>query len=134
MLTLDTSALLAALNGRDPHHSEAVQALRADRGPFVIPTGLMSEATYMIEARLGSLVLDAFFADIQDGAFMMDCGENDLARIRALMSRYGNLPLGYADASVIACAERRAGRVLSYDLGHFLVVAGEGMIRVIGFE
>jgi predicted nucleic acid-binding protein len=45
--------------------------------------------------------------------------------------RYADLPLGFADASVIACAERHGGRVLTLDLRHFGVVAGEGRLTLI---
>jgi len=41
---------------------------------------------------------------------------------------YRNLPLGLTDASVIACAERHGGRLLSLDLRHFVIVAREGKI------
>jgi hypothetical protein len=94
----------------------------------------MAEVTSMIEARLGFDVLDAFLADIQEGAFTPDCGEDDLPRIRALLTRYRDLPLGYADASVIACTERQGSRVLTYDLRHFPTVAREHTIRIVGFE
>jgi len=51
--------------------------------------------------------------------------------IRALTRRYADLPLGFADAAVIACAERHGGRVLTRDLRHFGVVAREGRLIVL---
>jgi predicted nucleic acid-binding protein len=42
------------------------------------------------------------------------------------------MPLGFADAAVIACAERRGGKVLTYDQRHFSVVAREGTIQIVG--
>jgi predicted nucleic acid-binding protein len=134
VLTLDTSGILAAQNERDPHHSEALVALQADSGPFIVPAGIMAEATYMIEARLGPNVLDTFLGDLEEGAFALDSGEGDLPRVRALITRYRDLPLDYADASVIACAERNGGRVLTYDLRHFAVVGRERTVQLIGFE
>lgn len=133
MLTLDTSGVLAALNQGDPHHIEAVAALDEDRGPLIVPAGIMAEVTYMIENRLGDKVVDAFLADLEAGSFTLDCGEDDLSRVRLLIRRYGDLPLGYADASVVACAERQGGRVLTFDLRHFAAMASEGAIRVVGF-
>jgi predicted nucleic acid-binding protein len=76
-------------------------------------------------------VLDAFLSDLESGAFSLDCGEDDLPRVRELVGRYADLPLGFADAAVIACAERTSGRVLSFDRRHFLLVAREGRISVI---
>jgi predicted nucleic acid-binding protein len=70
-------------------------------------------------------------ADIERGAFTLDCGEGDLARIRELVVRYQDFPLGYADAAVVACAERHGGRVATLDLRHFGAVAREGTIQIV---
>lgn len=76
-------------------------------------------------------MLDLFLANLEARAFVLDCGADDLPRIREeVIRRYTDLPLGFADASVIACAERHGGHVLSLDLSHFGIVAREGKIRV----
>jgi predicted nucleic acid-binding protein len=62
---------------------------------------------------------------------VIDCGDQDLARIRMLVNRYDDLRLGFADAAVIACAERYGGRVLTLDLRHFGVVARQGTITIV---
>ncbi len=54
-----------------------------------------------------------------------------MPRIRALARRYADLPLGFADAAMIACAKRHGGRVLTLDLRHFGVVAREGGLIVL---
>ena len=131
MITCDTSGLFSVLDVRDPNHRRSREALRADRGPFLVPSGILAEITYMIEARLGSGVLDLFLGDLESGAYTLEGGEEDLPRIRALVQRYTDLDLGFADAAVIACAERSGGRVLTLDLRDFGVVAREGKIRVL---
>jgi hypothetical protein len=56
----------------------------------------------------------------------------DSDRAQQLTQRYRDLPLGFADAAVIACAERNGGRVLTIDRRHFPVVArGEKTITVL---
>ena len=47
------------------------------------------------------------------------------------MERYADLPLGFADAAVIACAERNGGRVMTFDRSDFDVVAAEGPITIV---
>lgn len=84
----------------------------------------------MIERRLPSQALTAFLRDLENGGYLLDCGEGDFLRIRALVERYADLPLGFADAAVIACAERHGGRVLTLDRRHFGVVAREGHIII----
>ena len=131
MITLDTSGVLALLNRRDPDHHRARSALLEDPGPYVVPAGILAEVAYMIEQRLGLPVLDLFLADLESGAYTLECGEGDLPRIRGLVRRYADLPLGFADAAVVACAERRGGRVLTLDVRDFSVVSREGTISIL---
>ena len=131
MIVLDTSGIFAALAVDDQHHVAAAAALDADRGPYVIPAGILAEVGYMIETKLGAPVLDAFLDDLLEGAFSFDCGEADLTRIRELVNRYADMPLGFADASVIACAERTSGRILTFDRRDFGVVAREGRVQLV---
>jgi len=85
----------------------------------------------MLEQHVGVRFMDLFLEDLESGAYTLECGEEDLPRIRALVRRYADLPLGFADASVVACAERNGGRVLTLDLRDFGVVAREGKIRIL---
>ena len=130
LITLDTSGLFALINRSDPDHRAAVDALAAERPPYIVPAGIMAEICYLIEARLGHDVLDAFLADLCDGAFHLDCGEGDLPEIRRLANRYRDLPLGFSDAAVVACALRSGGLVLTFDRRDFDVVAGEAAISI----
>jgi uncharacterized protein len=128
-LVLDTSAVLALLNRSEPHHVAVKGVLLAAPGDLIIPTGILAEIGYLVENRLSHAVFDLFLEDILDGNFTLDCGNNDITRIRHLSARYSNLPLGYADAAVIACAERLTTGIVSLDKRHFEVVQ-----RELGFE
>lgn len=131
LITLDTSGLFAILNRGDDDHERVKAALFEDRGPYLVPAGILSEISYMVEERLRVEALENFLSDLESGGFTVECGEEDFGRIRKLVRRYADLPLGFADACVIACAERNGGRVLTLDLRHFGVVAGEGSISIL---
>uniref|UniRef100_A0A831XG83 Ribonuclease VapC n=1 Tax=Thermus islandicus TaxID=540988 RepID=A0A831XG83_9DEIN len=130
MITLDTSALFALLNRKDPDHGRGRTLLLSDPGPYLVPMGILAEIAYLVEKRLGLRALEAFFQDLEARAFSLECGEEDLPRVRELVARYQDLPLGFADAAVIAVAERSGGLVLRLDR-HFHVVAQEGTLRVL---
>jgi predicted nucleic acid-binding protein len=135
VLTLDTSGLVALISPGDRHHRVAVEALRADDGPYIVPMPIMAEICYLLEMRAGQRLLLDFLHDLREGAYALDYGENDLARIEDLVRWYVDTRLGFADAAAIACAERHGGRVLTFDKRHFLVVArGEGTITVLPQE
>lgn len=131
MITLDTSALFALMNRRDPDHVAVREALEKDRGPYLVPAGILAEIAYLLEHRYGVATLDTFLGDLEAGLYRLDCGDRDLPRIRVLVNRYASLPLGFADAAAIACAERHGGVVLTLDRRDFTVVAGEGTIAVL---
>ena len=130
MITLDTSAIFALLNRQDPDHKRVKEAFMADPGPYLVPAGILAEIAYLAERRLGPETLVALLEDLESGALAMECDERDLPRIRELVIRYSDLPLGFADAAVIAVAERYGGKVLSLDQ-HFHIVAREGTIQVL---
>ena len=128
LITLDTSGLYALLDRRDRDHPAARAALEQDGGPFVVPVGILAEIAYLAESRLGLGTLDVLLEDLQTGSYSLDAAiSGDLPRIRELTRRYADLPLGFADAAVVACAERNGGRVLTLD-DDFAVVAREGTI------
>ena len=86
--------------------------------------------TFLIGDRFGWKVLDAFLADLEHRTLSLECGDEDFARVRELAKRYRDLPLGAADASVIACAERFGGRILTLNRRDFDVVAREGKLHI----
>jgi predicted nucleic acid-binding protein len=131
MITLDTSGLFAALNRADRDHARVRTALERDGGPWLVPAATIGEIGYLIERRLSPAVLEAFIADLRDRRFTLDCGDDDFERIRQLVQRYADLPLGLVDAAVIACAERNGGQVLTLDLRQFGVVGREARLMLV---
>jgi uncharacterized protein len=132
VITLDTSAIYALLSRTDSHHKIVINVLASEQGPRVIPVFILAEVAHMVELRHGHSALDRFLADVERARYLLDCGEQDVPRVRELTQRYSDLPLGFADAAVIACAERRGGKVLTYDQRHFPVVAREGTFEILG--
>jgi uncharacterized protein len=131
LVTFETSALLALFDQLDAGHHRVVASYANERGPFIVPAGILAEIAYMLESLGRGETLDLFLERLGDGKLMLDCGERDFPRIRVLVARYANLPLGFADATVVACAERHGGNVLTLDLRDFGVVAREGTITIV---
>ena len=128
-MTLDSSAIFALLNRKDPAHDRVKTALSKHQPPYLVATAAFAEITYMVETRLGFHVLEAFLSDIEAGLFRLDFIDVDISRAKQIARQYQNLPLGLADALVIACAERNGGAVMSLD-EHFWIVSGQGTIVV----
>jgi len=131
VVTLDTSALVALLAKRDAHHQRMRSLLLAEKPPYLVPEPVLAELAYLVETRVGPHVMALFLADVEAGAWKLTPVSPHAGRIRQLVLRYADLPLGTVDAAVVAVAEANGGRLLSLD-GHFRVLAGEGKIEVIG--
>jgi predicted nucleic acid-binding protein len=131
LVTVDTSALIAAVDRQDPNHIRATTFFQGELGPLIVPAGILAEICYFLETRYGPKSLDQFLGNVSDGGFMLDFDDSDVQRVITLVRRYHDLPLGYTDAAVITCAERNGGRVATFDLRHFGVVAREGTIQIV---
>jgi predicted nucleic acid-binding protein len=90
----------------------------------VVPTLVITEAVYLIGTRLGADAEVRFLGDLAAGAFAVEpVAPADWLRIAELVSRYRDLPLGTADASVVAAAERLAiTEIATVDRRHFSIV------------
>ncbi len=131
MITLDTSGILALVNRSDTDHARTVAAFEQDRPPYLVPCEILAEVAYLLERRHGSEVLDAFLVQLESGALSVHHDGDRLGRIRELAGRYSDLPLGFSDAAVVACAEDHGGRVLTLDVRDFGVVAREGGLELL---
>lgn len=131
MITLDTSGLIAYINAGDELHTQCLETLDQDTGPYFIPAGVLAEIAWMLETRFSPNVERVFLDELHARTFIVDWDDIDVGRSRELTQRYDDLPLGLADALVVACAERHGGRVLTLDWRHFPVVAREGTITIL---
>jgi predicted nucleic acid-binding protein len=123
-LVVDAGPLYAYVDADDAHHADCLELLQTHRGPLVVPTLVITEAAYLIGSRLGPETEVRFLGDFAEGLFTVEpVHPADWLRIAELVAKYRGLPLGTADASVVAVAERRGlTSVATTDRRHFSVV------------
>jgi len=128
LVVVDTSALLALMDGRNPHRPVLRSALRADPDGWVVPWAVLSELDYLVAKRLGQASATAFRADMAEGRFPIEWGgAHDLQRALELDRTYRDLSLGLVDGIVMAVAERIEARaILTLDLRDFGAVILKG--------
>ena len=119
---LDAGPLYAAVDTSDQDHDSCLSTLRRGDLQFIIPALVIAEVAYLVAGRLGSVAESAFVRGLQTFDVEAPVAE-DWARIGDLIERYANFPLGAADASVIALAERVGTDLLiTLDQRHFRAV------------
>jgi uncharacterized protein len=62
---------------------------------------------------------------------LLDCGDADLPRVLELMARFGDVGLTFSEASVVACAERCGGWMLTFDRRSLRVVVADVPITLL---
>jgi predicted nucleic acid-binding protein len=124
MIVVDTGPLYAYVDADDRHHAASLDLLQRHPGPLVVPMLCITEAAYLIAARLGTTAEVRFLGDLAAGAFQLEpVHAADWLRVAELVARYRDLRLGTVDAAVVACAERLgAAAVATTDARHFSVV------------
>jgi predicted nucleic acid-binding protein len=124
MLIVDSGPLIAAAWSGDQDHRRCVELLTSATWPLLVPALVIAEVAYMLGDRMGAQAELAFGQAFASGELVVEPLEpSDLDRIVELMARYVDLPLGMADASVVATAERLgATEIATLDRRHFSVV------------
>jgi uncharacterized protein len=116
---VDTGPLYAAVDEDDADHDRSRAVLQDRRYHLVVPAMVVAEASYLVGSRLGPDI-EARFLRGMESIDVEAPGPRDWSRIAELVERYADFPLGGADASLIALAERLgADTVITLDLRHF---------------
>jgi hypothetical protein len=120
----DSGAVYGLYDRRDAFHARLRRAVETERDLIVLPAPTLGEIDYLLRSRLGNAALLRFLADVQEGAFALESMTTaDVRRCSALIEKYCDLDLGFADASVVALAERLGtDRILTVDRRDFRVL------------
>ena len=121
MVIVDTGFWLALLDRNDSYHLACVRVLKGLNEPLISTTAVLTETSHLILARLGSSPIIRFIESISDGLTQLfEVKHEHLPRVAKLMQKYRNLPMDFADASLVILAEQLGhGRILSTDQRDF---------------
>jgi uncharacterized protein len=117
---VDAGALIALLDESDHLHGDAIEALAAIRTPLHSVWPALTEAAHLLGDHPRGL--EALCDMVDDGVLgLLSFDRADIARIKALMKQYHDLPMDFADAALVRVAERDGlTDILSFDK-HFRV-------------
>lgn len=114
MTLTDTGPLVALLNSKDPNHGTCAGATKALPSEPLVSTWLcFTEAVYLLHRAGGYAGQDALWRLVAAGRLVLhEVIEAEVGRMAALMEKYKDLPMDFADASVVAAAERLGTRLI----------------------
>ena len=113
-IIVDTGPIVALLNRRDAHHTWSVDQARQLEPPFITCEAVLAEAHFLLAGiHQGNVQLNHL---IGSGKLVLTSAvEHNLARISQLMLTYQNVPMSFADASLVCLAEQFSGTVFTLD-------------------
>ncbi len=112
---VDTGAILAYLNRKDPWHKRCVEGFLSLSLPLATSTAVLAEVFHLLDRSLEPLAVWALF---HSGAFtILPIGDTDLPDLEALMLRYRDRPMDFADATLVHLA-RREGLSTVFTVDH----------------
>jgi predicted nucleic acid-binding protein len=120
-MLLDTGALVALIDRSEKLHADCVAALERSSGPIVTTEAVLTETLYLVGPTWeGQQVCLEFFLR---GAFLLfPSSQQSLRRVAALMKKYHDLPMDFADATLVALGEElETDRVFTLDRRGFTV-------------
>ena len=124
MIIADTGFFLALFNASDRLHPNAVEALNTLSEPLITTHPVITETCYLLVSRGGGIRQECqFLIDVAEQAFhVFDLESNHFQRMAFLITQYADLPMDYADASLVVLAEHlNHGRILTADRRDFSI-------------
>ena len=116
----DSGPLIALFDPSEASHERCCAALEEFCGRFVTSWPVLTEVFHFLDRPVGRALLWDFV--LSDAVRVEEVLKSDLARMRVLMEQYADLPMDFADASLVALAERlRVFRVFTLDRRGFAV-------------
>lgn len=104
---IDTGAILAILDADDEWHTSCVEALSSVRLPLLTTEAVLTEMFHL--AGRNRRTIESAWRLTQSGALtIVAIGDDDLPELHALMTRYRDLPMDFADATLVHVANRES--------------------------
>ncbi|MFD4428335.1 type II toxin-antitoxin system VapC family toxin [Nocardia sp. NPDC058497] len=126
-LIVDANVLVAVMNRKDKRHAEMKAFLSSRTDEFIVTPYIVAEVTYLLQKYAGAQAEIQFMETVRNGVFGEEFEPGDAARIVELMKQFASFPLGAADASLIAVAERLQVRDIATADHHFRAVRTAGL-------
>jgi uncharacterized protein len=130
---VDTGAILALLDRTDRWHDACVTAFRQLRLPLLTSEAVLTEVFHLVGDTRRAM--EAAWKFVRSGALIVATIEDEeMSHLQALMSRYWDRPMDFADATLVYLAKRESlSVILTVDQADFATyrIEGKRQFRVV---
>ena len=133
---IDTGAILALLDSTDRWHEFCVNAFRRLRLPLLTSEAVLTELFHLVGDSRAEM--EAAWKFALSGAIVVATIEDaELRHMHALMSRYWDRPMDFADATLVYLAKRESlSAILTVDHADFGIyrIEGKRQFRILPMD
>ena len=114
MTLADTGPIVALVNRADRFHGWAIAQTKVLPGPLHTCEPVLTEALFILSS--SEVAVGRLFDLLEAGVVRVDVEMHPhLARIRALMSKYHDVPMSFTDACLVVLAELSSESIFTLD-------------------
>ena len=114
-ILIDAGPLISLFHSHDNHHSKITCFLRRQNFSFISTLAVFTEASHFLSVNKNAQQ-DFYEWVLHHGVIISDINQNDIPRIIELTKKYSDLPMDFADATLVVTAEKTGIReIISLD-------------------
>jgi hypothetical protein len=104
-ILIDTGVLVALFDKSDSYHQAALAFIKNFKGQFISTTAVLTEVCYLLDFSVETQL--NFLTWVRNGAVKLEpVLVDDLEKIITLTRKYADLPMDFADSTLVAIADR----------------------------
>ncbi len=114
-ILIDAGPLIALFDKDDAYHPRVLTFIKDKRYKFVTTWAVVTEVMHMLDFSIAAQT-DFLQWIMNEGVRIHELAQHDLARAIELTQKYSDLPMDFADATLVIAAEQNAIRhIISLD-------------------
>jgi len=129
---IDAGPIIALFDKDDKYHKGIINFIKDTGYKFVTTTAVLTEVSYMLNFNV-KVQISFFEWVMREGVILHEIAQRDIARIIELTKKYKDIPMDFADATLILAAEQRGiKKIISLDSDFYIYrLPGKVMIENI---
>jgi len=114
-ILIDAGPLIALFDSGDKHHEPVKAFIKGRSFRFVSTLAVFTEVSHMLDFS-AKAQQDFYEWVMHKGVIISDIHQNDMHRVAALTAKYADLPMDFADATLVITSEKTGIReIISLD-------------------
>ena len=114
-ILIDSGPLIALFHVGDNHHKRVREFFKDNQLSFISTLAVFTEVSYFLSVNVNAQQ-DFYNWVMQKGIIIADINQHDIPRLIELTKKYSDIPMDFADATLVITAEKSGIReIISLD-------------------